>query len=126
MGVAKRDVGNGNLLADFGPGRGNGEIGIGERRAADLVENCVPDHELTADAEPFANVAEGLLLARFGALAVADVQSGDVLRSEIADGEGGADAGIHAATEYDDSLYRLQISFAHNQEVRRPLTRAPK
>ena len=94
----------GTLGADLRPGDGHGEGGVGEGRAADLAERLVADHETARDAEAVADFGEGALLAGFGALAVGDVQGGDVGRAMFADGEGGADGGVHASGESDYGL----------------------
>jgi len=85
-------------------GDGNGERGIGESRAADLAERLVADHETASDAEAVADFGEGALLTGFGALAVGDMQGGDVGCTFIAHGKSGADSGVHASGECDDGL----------------------
>src|ERR1019366_5199977 len=89
---------------DDGCGGGHVEGVVGEGRAADLAERLVADNQTADDAEAVADLVEGALLAGFGALSVGDVQGGDVGRTFFADGERGADGGVHASGEGDDGL----------------------
>src|ERR1700733_10024518 len=97
MGVAKRDIGDGNLVANLMRGR-HGDGFVGERRTADGAKSLIADDEFFPDVEAIANCEERLALTILGALSIAYVQgSGRV----VAGGEGGADAGVHSSAEQD-------------------------
>jgi hypothetical protein len=106
MGVAERDVGDGNVRADLRSSGGHGERRIGECGAADLAERLIAHHETALDSEAITDFSEGALLTGFGALSVGDVQGGNVGGTLFANGESGTDGGVHAAGESDYGINR--------------------
>ena len=100
MGITEGDVSDGDLVIDlvrnvggFGHVCRDSDGDVREGGAADGTESFVADNKFVVDAEAFADGEEGLALAGFGALTIADVDGGGF---GVAGGEGGAYAGIHA------------------------------
>ena len=120
MRVAEGNVGDGDVGADLRPGFGHVEGVVGEGRAADLAERLVADHETAADAEAVADFGEGALLAGFGALSVGDVQGGDTVGSLLADGQRGADGGVHASGEGDYGLDGVGMCVVIETSIQNP------
>src|SRR5271165_4464283 len=76
VGIAKRHIGDGNRLANRGVLRcaGNGDGGVGERRAADAPEDIDLEMEKVAEIKGCSDLAGALQLTAFGALSVAEVE----------------------------------------------------
>ena len=108
MRVAEGDVGDGNLFADV-LRLGDGDAFVSQCRAADLGETAVLDEHALSDAEPVADLFEGIALTRLGTLAITDMHGRNVLCAVLMNGDGGADAGIHASAEEHDGA----VVFSH-------------
>src|ERR1700757_2476518 len=104
MRVAEWHVGDGDGVASvLGTNVlrvGHGDGVVGQRRSADEPQSLVTNHELVVNPEALADGQEGLPLALLGALSVAHMESRSV---KVADGKSGADGGVHASAEENDS-----------------------
>jgi hypothetical protein len=104
MGVAERDVGDGDMgfdvaVAEAGAGVGDGDAGVGERGPANAAEEVDLEVQKIFDAEVQGDGAGGGEFAGFGALAIAEMHGVGV---GVASGECGGDTAVHAAGEADD------------------------
>ena len=85
---------------------GDGDVCVGESGATDGAEMIeLDDQAMCVHAVKVSDVVEGLAFALLGALAVAGVEQCDIFCAVSLDGDGGADAGVHAAAEEHDGFF---------------------
>jgi hypothetical protein len=102
MSVSKGHIGHWDVVSDLGTSLGNGDRAVGQCRAPDLAERLISYKETLIDMKFGADVGESFLFAGLGALPVADMEGGDMFGTKVANGQGGAQGGIHSAGEdYD-------------------------
>ena len=91
MRIAERNVGDGNVVADFFILR-HGDGVVGKRRASNGTQSLVSHHQLVVNSQALADGKKRLPFALLGTLAVADVDGGSIV---VACRQRGANTGIH-------------------------------
>src|SRR5712692_3093979 len=98
MGIAKRNIGRRDH-AGHRRSLAHGNRRVGEAAAADRAQVREVHHERALRAEVLGQEAEALQLFRLGALAVISVEEGQAV---LGRGDGGGEAGVHAAADAND------------------------